>query len=120
MAFIAICIGAGCCRCNYNVFGASQFKLPEQLDKINLFYTFQLAVLKSGQVLGILLYPLLRESVQCFERKNCNSMVYGISLLLMILSGFTLWKGKKTYVHITPSENMFVKFCKCLMVRAYF
>lgn len=110
IAFILICIGAGCCRCNYNVFGAVQFNSTEQLDEINFFYTLQFFLLKFGQVLGMLSFPLLRESSE-------YSVVFGVAMLLMALSFIILRKGKRFYTDPCPSGNMLVKFCKCITVR---
>lgn len=116
-AFFAICTGAGCCRCNFNVFGATQFNIPEQLKELNFFYTLQLCFLKFGQVIGIILFPMMRETTSCFDKGNCYSFVFMISTFLMVLAGFNLWKGKRFYVDVPPSENMLVKFCKCTAVR---
>lgn len=116
IAFIFICTGAGCCRCNYNVFGAVQFEIPEQMNQLNFFYSLQFCLLKSGQVIGMISFPLLREITSCFEKDNCYSFVYLIATLLMILSGFILWTGKELYTDVKPSGNVFVKLCKCVLV----
>lgn len=120
IAFFLICTGAGCCRCNFNVFGATQFNLSDQLKELNFFYTLQYCLLKLGQVVGIILFPLLREANSCFDKENCYSFVFGISTILMTLACFNLWKGQKYYVDVPPCENMLVKCCKCSMVRKIF
>ncbi|KAG5683396.1 hypothetical protein PVAND_012681 [Polypedilum vanderplanki] len=113
IALMAISIGAGSCRCNLNVFGANQFK-NENLSSIDFFYTVQFCILKFGHVLGMISFPLFRESFGCFSKVNCYSFVFAIAAVIMALSTYVLWKGKENYIYDIPRGNVFVKFCRCI------
>lgn len=123
LSFVAFCLiatGAGCCRCNYNVFGANQFQqLSDQSKLINSFYTIQFCILKFGQVSGMISMPILRENVQCFGNENCYTVVYGITAVAMALSCVSLWLGRNSYVYVSPTENMLVRFSKCITVSTF-
>lgn len=107
-------IGMGCIKSNQNVFGGNQFRLPEQTKILNYYFSMHYFVLKCGQVGGMIFAPILREDFKCFGRNDCYPLAFGFSSLLMMLALFTLWMGRKNYVHIPPSGNMVMKVLRCI------
>lgn len=109
-------IASGGLKSNQNVFGGSQFKLPEEESQLNLYLSVQFFVLKCGLLIGQMLIPILRSDVQCFGMSNCYPLAFGVPATLMLFSLVIFVLGKSYYFHIPPNENMFVKVCSCVVV----
>lgn len=117
MSFIGlmiVMISMGCIKSNQNVFGGNQFKLPEQSDMLNYYFSTHYFVLKCGQLAGIILVPVLREDVKCFGKNDCYPLAFGVPTLLMMSAMVILWVGRKNFIHIPPSGNMVTKVLKCI------
>lgn len=109
-------IGAGSIRVNLSVFGANQYKLPEQAAQLSVYFTLQYFFMKLGSVLGRLISPILRQDVKCFGLSDCYSLSFGVAAAVMFTALLFLICGSSTFVKKPPSENMLMKVCKCIQV----
>jgi solute carrier family 15 (oligopeptide transporter), member 1 len=83
-------------KANLNTFGANQYKLPEQEGELKLYFSVQSFFLELGNVLGMFLVPILRESVKCFGSDDCYSLAFGVSGLMMIAAFLFFLCGRST------------------------
>lgn len=109
-------IGSGSIRVNLSIFGANQYKIPEQAAQLSSYFSLQYLVLKCGSVLGRLLTPILRQDVKCFGTSDCYPLSFGVTAIAMLIGFVVLISGSSKYVKQPPAENMMVKVCKCIMV----
>lgn len=117
LGLILTSVGSGSIRVNLSVFGANQYKLPEQATQLSVYFTLQYFALKSGSVLGRLLMPIIREDVKCFDMNDCYSLAFGVAAAVMFTALIFLLCGNSSYVKIPPSGNMLVQVVKCVIVR---
>lgn len=110
-------MAAGSIRVNLSVFGANQYRLPEQAAQLSVYFTLQYFVLKCGSVLARFVAPILRQDVQCFGMSDCYPLSFGVSVVVMMTGFFFLICGNALYVKRPPSGNMLMKVCGCVMVR---
>jgi solute carrier family 15 oligopeptide transporter 1 len=110
----AAMIAMGCIKSNQNVFGGNQFKLPEQSNLLYHYFSLHYLVLKTGQFLGMMMMPILREDVKCFGENDCYSLAFGIPAILMAMAVYVLWLGRKKYIHIPPNGNVLIKVLSCV------
>ena len=116
IGLLPMVIGSGSIRVNLSVFGANQYKLPEQAAQFSVYFSLQYFVLKSGSVLGRLALPILRQDVKCFGMNDCYPLAFGVTAIVM-LTGFTfLISGSKHHVKKPPSGNVLLQVCRCIMV----
>jgi solute carrier family 15 (oligopeptide transporter), member 1 len=116
VGLIAVVVASGGIKTNQSVFGGNQFKLPEQEKQLNHYFTIQYFVLKCGLLGGQMTVPILRNDVKCFGMDNCFPLAFGLPAIFMVLALLTLLCGKSLYVHVPPTDNMFVKVCGCITV----
>lgn len=109
-------IGSGSIRVNLSIFGANQYKLPEQAGQLAKFFSLQYFVLKCGSVLGRLLLPVMREDVKCFDMNGCYALSFGATALVTFVGLVVLVAGRSLYVRKPPGGNMMVQVCRCIMV----
>jgi solute carrier family 15 (oligopeptide transporter), member 1 len=110
-------VGSGGMRSNQSVFGGNQFKLPDQEHQLNIYFSVQYFVSKCGVLVGQITLPILRNDVKCFGMDDCFPLAFGVPAALMMVALIFFVSGKTLYQHIPPSDNMFVKVCKCISVR---
>lgn len=110
-------ISSGSIRVNLSIFGANQYRLPEQADQLSYYFTIQYLMLKSGSVVGRFVAPILREDVKCFGMSDCYSLSFGVTALAMAIGLFVLFIGNSFYVKRPPGGNALIKVCKCVAVR---
>lgn len=116
MGLFAIVVASGGIKSNQNVFGGNQFKLPEHEKQLNSFFSLQYFTLKCGLLTGQLLVPILRNDIGCFGSDDCYPLAFGLPAIFMLFSFLILLCGKSLYVHVPPTENMFVKVLACILV----
>jgi dipeptide/tripeptide permease len=109
-------IGSGSLRANLSIFGANQYKLPEQATQLSVYFTLQYFVLKSGSVIGRLVLPILRQDLKCFGMNDCYPLSFGVTSAVMFTGLVVLLCGYSCYVKKPPSGNMLIKVCKCILV----
>lgn len=117
VGIFVIFLASGGIKSNQNVFGGNQFKLPEQENALNSYFSTQYFVLKCGLLAGQITIPILRHDVQCFDMNDCYPLAFGLPSILMLAAFLVLLSGKSIYVHVSPTENMMVKVLKCIAVR---
>lgn len=77
---ITLSCGCGLVKPCSQTIGGDQFDLPAQNGALLLFYSLFEMSIRCGQVLGILLTPMLKECIQCFDQEDCYSLAYGFTL----------------------------------------
>lgn len=117
VGFFAIAVGSGGIKSNQNVFGGNQFKLPDEGNLLNSYFSMHYFTLKCGLLSGQILVPIFRKDVQCFGMDDCYPLAFSVPSILMLLSFLILLAGKSVCIHMPPNENMFLKVCKCILVR---
>lgn len=110
-------MGSGSTRANLSVFGANQYKLPEQASQLSYYFSLQYFVLKCGSVLGRLISPILRQDIKCFGMNDCYPLSFGVTASVMFTGMIILVCGSSSYVKVEPKGNMLVKVIKCVVVR---
>lgn len=116
LGLVPMIIGSGSIRVNLSIFGANQYKLPEQAAQLATYFSLQYLVLKCGSVLGRLLTPILREDVKCFGMNDCYALSFGVTAFVTFVGFVVLIAGQSFYVKKPPSGNMMVQVCKCIVV----
>jgi solute carrier family 15 (oligopeptide transporter), member 1 len=116
IGLVPMVIGSGSIRVNLSIFGATQYKLPEQAAQLSVYFTFQYFVLKCGSVMGRLLSPILRQDVKCFGMNDCYPLAFGFTAAAMTSGFLVLILGSSIYVKLPTSGNMMVKVCRCIIV----
>ncbi|KAG5683394.1 hypothetical protein PVAND_012679 [Polypedilum vanderplanki] len=112
--FIAV-IGSGSVRATLTAFGGHQFKTPEQADLLKHFFSAHLLFLNLGSLLGRIGNPILREDVSCFGTNGCYPLAFGLPSIAMFIALIVLICGKSFYIHKAPTDNIFLKFCNCII-----
>lgn len=106
-------ISQGSVRVNLSVFGADQYKLPEQSAT---YLTYSYLFLKFGSVVARTVVPILRQDVQCFGASDCYPLAFGSLAVMMITGSVLLVCGSSKYSKKPPSGNMLFKVCGCIVV----
>lgn len=113
-------MASGGIRVNLSVFGADQYKLPEQAAQLSAYFTLNYFVLKCGSVIARFVTPVLRQDVQCFGMADCYPLVFGVTALITATGFVLLICGNGLYVKNPPGGNMLMKVCGCVTVRNKF
>lgn len=117
VGLIALMIGTGCVKTNQNVFGGNQFKLPEQAHLLDYYFSMHYLMMKCGQVIGMVLVPILREDVKCFGSDDCYPLAFGVPTFTMLIALAILLLGKKSFVHVQPAGgSVLLNVLKCIKV----
>lgn len=106
----------GSIRANLSVFGANQYKVPEQAGQLSFYFMLQYFFLKAGTVLGRFVNPLLKTEVNCFGRNDCYALPFGLVAVVMLSGFFILVLGNSFYVKKPPSGNLLLRVCRCIFV----
>lgn len=117
VGLFTIVIGSGGIKSNQNVFGGNQFTLPGDGNLLNSYFSMQYFILKCGLLSGQILVPIFRKDVQCFGMDDCYPLAFTVPSILMLLSFLILLAGKSVCIHEPPNENMFLRVCRCILVR---
>ena len=96
-------------------FGAEQFKLPEQADRMTSYFSLFYAAINAGSLLSTFLTPLLRD-IECLGKDTCFPLAFAIPAILMIVAILIFLVGRicNLYKMTMPEENIIVKFCSCI------
>lgn len=113
---VIIAIGSGGIKPCVAAFGGDQFKLPEQDKQFLTFFSFFYFAINGGSLISMILTPILREDVHCFNQSDCYSLAFGVPGILMIVSTVLFVCGKFMYTMVKPSGNMLVKMVQCMWV----
>jgi solute carrier family 15 oligopeptide transporter 1 len=105
--------GIGCLRGNITAFGGNQYKLPEESQIFQLFFSLQIMFVKGGALMSRIFSPVVRQDIKCFGANDCYPLAFGLTLVTMFLAFLITLAGKPFYVHRPVSENIFMKVCGC-------
>lgn len=79
-------IGSGMARPCIQALGGDQFVLPQQESKLFLYFALHNMVVQCGQIVGMVVSPLLKLQVQCFNENDCYFLSFGVESICMCLS----------------------------------
>lgn len=79
-------IGTGGIRPCVSAFGGDQFVLPDQEDRLQMYFSIFYFTINLGSFLSSTITPELRKSVQCFGKDSCFPLAFGVPAFLMIIS----------------------------------
>ena len=87
-----------------SAFGGDQFKLPEQEQQLQTFFSIFYFSINAGSLISTVLTPVLREDVHCFGDDSCYSLAFGVPAALMAIATVILIIGRPFY-KINPPEG---------------
>ncbi|XP_022167051.1 peptide transporter family 1-like isoform X2 [Myzus persicae] len=79
-------VGAGGIKPCVAAFGGDQFVLPDQEDRLQMFFSIFYFAINLGSLLSSAITPELRKSVQCFGKDSCFPLAFGVPAILMVIS----------------------------------
>ncbi|XP_052814791.1 solute carrier family 15 member 1-like [Mya arenaria] len=109
--FLIAC-GTGGIKASVAPFGADQF-VPGQEKWQNSFFSAFYFMINLGSTISILLTPVLRADVQCFE-DDCYLLAFGVPAILMLLSICLFFMGRNQYTRVPPTGDVIGKTFKCI------
>ncbi|ESO04892.1 hypothetical protein HELRODRAFT_111363 [Helobdella robusta] len=113
-----IAFGTGGIKPCVSAFGGDQFKESQTKERSMFFSAFYFAI-NLGSFLSMVLTPLIKDGVTCFNKK-CYSLAFGIPALLMVIAvGLFVW-GKKWYTIRPPAGSVITNVVKCIGNRIKF
>lgn len=89
-SLLLISIGNGNIRACITSLGGHQFKLPEQADALNTYFSHYYFMYYMGILLSKIVPPAIRADTQCFGKDECYAAVFGFlaSIFLCCWSKF--------------------------------
>lgn len=114
LGLFLIALGSGGIKPCVAAFGGDQFKLPEQVKQVAMFFSVFYFSINSGSLVSTAVTPILRQDVRCFGDDDCYSVAFGVPGLLMVISIFIFISGKWLYKIVAPSGNMVVLVFRCI------
>ncbi|XP_017472601.1 PREDICTED: peptide transporter family 1-like [Rhagoletis zephyria] len=109
-----IALGSGGIRPCESAFGGDQFKLPEQVKQLTIFFSHLYFSRNVGALTATIVTPILRENVQCFGEQECYLLAFGAPAILMAVSLFIFVLGRPLYKIIPPAGNVVVLVSKTI------
>jgi len=96
-------------------FGAEQFQLPEQSNKIPLYFSLFYASINAGSLISTFLTPLLRNK-KCDGQDTCFPLAFGVPAALFLVAILAFLGGRvcNLYKMVMPEENVITKFFACI------
>ncbi|XP_043465232.1 solute carrier family 15 member 1-like [Leptopilina heterotoma] len=91
MTFIGlflIACGTGGIKPCVAAFGGDQFHLPLQEKYLQQFFSIFYFTINFGGLVGMILIPVLRKYINCFNDNSCYALGFGFPAALMIISLF--------------------------------
>ncbi|XP_051172240.1 solute carrier family 15 member 1-like [Leptopilina boulardi] len=112
--FLIAC-GTGGIKPCVAAFGGDQFHLPLQEKYLQQFFSIFYFTINFGGLVGMILIPFLRKSVNCFDDDTCYALGFGFPAALMIISLILFLIGKPLYRLKYPKENIILSFLRCII-----
>jgi len=115
IGLVMIAFGTGGIKPCVVSFGAEQFKLPEQENRLSTYFSVFYASINAGSLIATILTPYLR-SMECNDSDTCFPVAFGVPAALFIVAIAFFLGGRimNMYTMHMPSENVLVKFVKCI------
>lgn len=115
-----IAIGTGSLKPCLLAIGGDQYRLPQQNKQMVSYFSLYYLTLKTSQLIGTLLVPVLRNDFRCFGRETCFSFAFGVCVVSAALAGGTVLVGRRFYVQTPrPDGNGLVRIVQCILVSIY-
>ncbi|KPJ06391.1 Solute carrier family 15 member 2 [Papilio machaon] len=108
-----IATGTGGIKPCVAAFGGDQFRLPEDNQRLQSFFSTFYCTVNLGGFMGMVVTPALRRSVMCFGDDACYALGFGFPALLVLVSIIIFIAGKPWYRIKQPRENVTLKFAAC-------
>ncbi|XP_064293071.1 solute carrier family 15 member 2-like isoform X2 [Plodia interpunctella] len=108
-----IATGTGGIKPCVAAFGGDQFRLPEENQQLQRFFSTFYCMVNLGGFVGMIVTPVLRRSVMCFGDDACYALGFGFTSLLVLLSIIIFVLGKPWYRIKKPRHNVTLKFINC-------
>lgn len=112
IALILIAIGTGGIKPCVSAFGADQFKDNQARQKETFFSMFYMAI-NLGSLLSMIITPILRSSVQCFD-SDCYALAFGVPAILMVVAVIFFVVGSPFYTKPPPGNNIIGRLFGCI------
>ncbi|XP_038216609.1 uncharacterized protein LOC119835705 [Zerene cesonia] len=108
-----IATGTGGIKPCVAAFGGDQFRLPEENQRLQRFFSTFYCTVNLGGFMGTIVTPTLRRSVMCFGDDTCYALGFGFPSLLVLISIVTFIAGKPWYRIKKPRDTITLKFVAC-------
>ncbi|XP_031767191.2 solute carrier family 15 member 1-like [Galleria mellonella] len=108
-----IATGTGGIKPCVAAFGGDQFRLPEENQRLQRFFSTFYCMVNLGGFLGMIITPALRRSVMCFGDDACYALGFGFPAVLVLVSIVIFVAGKPWYRIKKPRDNVTLKFISC-------
>ncbi|CAK1588288.1 unnamed protein product [Parnassius mnemosyne] len=108
-----IATGTGGIKPCVAAFGGDQFRLPEDNQRLQKFFSTFYCTVNLGGFMGMVVTPALRRSVMCFGDDACYALGFGFPAILVLVSIVIFIAGKPWYRIKKPRNNVTLKFASC-------
>ncbi|KAK6730929.1 hypothetical protein RB195_007415 [Necator americanus] len=109
-----IALATGAIKPCVSAFAADQFS-EEQQDLRAQFFSFFYFAINGGSLFAIILTPILRGRVSCFDSQYCFPLAFGVPGVLMVVALLFFLAGWKWYKKCPPSrENVAGAVISCM------
>ncbi|EYC03736.1 hypothetical protein Y032_0092g2595 [Ancylostoma ceylanicum] len=109
-----IALATGAIKPCVSAFAADQFS-EEQQDLRAQFFSFFYFAINGGSLFAIILTPILRGRVSCFDSQYCFPLAFGVPGVLMVVALLFFLAGWKWYKKCPPSrENVAGAVVSCM------
>ncbi|XP_037046247.1 solute carrier family 15 member 2 [Bradysia coprophila] len=101
-SLLLISIGNGNIRACITSLGGHQFKLPEQTDALNTYFSHYYFMYYMGILLSKVVPPAIRADTQCFGKDECYAAVFGflgtifLCCWIIFLAGMSFYRKEET------------------------
>ncbi|XP_067640963.1 peptide transporter family 1-like [Eurosta solidaginis] len=109
-----IALGSGGIKPCISAFGGDQFKVPDQVKQLTIFFSIFYFSINAGSLISTTVTPILREDVSCFGENECYSLAFGVPAVLMATSMVIFIVGRPFYKMKPPAGNMFLLVSKVI------
>ncbi|XP_059059832.1 solute carrier family 15 member 1-like isoform X2 [Achroia grisella] len=108
-----IATGTGGIKPCVAAFGGDQFRLPDENQRLQRFFSTFYCMVNLGGFMGMIITPALRRSVMCFGGDACYALGFGFPAILVLVSIVIFVAGKPWYRIKKPRDNVTLKFISC-------
>nr|XP_026490166.1 solute carrier family 15 member 1-like [Vanessa tameamea] len=108
-----IATGTGGIKPCVAAFGGDQFRLPEDSQQLQKFFSTFYCTVNFGGFMGMIVTPALRRGIMCFGDDACYALGFGFPAILVLISIVIFVMGKPWYKIKQPRDNITLKFVLC-------
>ncbi|XP_061378372.1 peptide transporter family 1-like [Danaus plexippus] len=111
-----IALGTGGIRPCISAFGGDQFILPQQEKHLTLYFSILYFNICIPTLVAKTVSPILRSDVYCFGDKDCYSLPFGVSALIILISIIIFVSAKNWYIMRKSEGDKVIRFVKCILL----